>query len=34
MPDEKVLQVEILIWVCAFCAIAELCIFLRSNYNR
>lgn len=34
MPDEKVLQVAILIWGCAFCAIAALCIFLSSNYNR
>ncbi|VEJ97437.1 Uncharacterised protein [uncultured Blautia sp.] len=32
MPDEKVLQVAILIWGCAFCAIAALCIFLSSNY--
>lgn len=34
MPDEKVLQVAILIWGCAFCAIAALCIFLSSNYDR
>ena len=34
MPDEKVLQVAILIWGCVFCAIAALCIFLSSNYNR
>ena len=26
MPDEKVLQVAILIWGCAFCAIAALCM--------
>ena len=26
MPDEKVLQVAILIWGCVFCAIAALCI--------
>ena len=34
MPDEKVLQVAILIWGCVFCAIAALCIFLSSNYDR
>ena len=34
MPDEKVLQVAILIWGCAFCAIAALCIFLSSNYEK
>ena len=34
MPDEKVLQVAILIWGCAFCAIAAICIFLSSNYDR
>ena len=34
MPDEKVLQIAILIWGCAFCAIAALCIFLSSNYDR
>lgn len=34
MPDEKVLQVAILIWRCVFCAIAALCIFLSSNYDR
>lgn len=34
MPDDKVLQVAILIWGCAFCAIAALCIFLSSNYDR
>ena len=34
MPDEKVLQVAILIWGCAFCAIAALCMFLSSNYDR
>ncbi len=34
MLDEKVLQVAILIWGCAFCAIAALCIFLSSNYDR
>lgn len=34
MPDEKVLQVAILTWGCAFCAIAALCIFLSSNYDR
>lgn len=34
MPDEKVLQVAILIWGCVFCAIAVLCIFLSSNYDR
>ncbi|MBE5704885.1 MAG: hypothetical protein EGS62_11940 [Ruminococcus sp.] len=34
MPDEKVLQVAILIWGCAFCAIAALCIFLSSNYFK
>ena len=27
MPDEKVLQVAILIWGCVFCAIAAICIF-------
>ena len=26
MPDEKVLQVAILIWGCVFCAIAALCM--------
>lgn len=34
MPDTKVLQVTILIWGCAFCAIAALCIFLSSNYDK
>ena len=34
MPDEKVLQVAILILGCVFCAIAALCIFLSSNYDR
>ena len=34
MPDEKVLQVAILIWGCVFCAIAAICIFLSSNYDR
>lgn len=34
MLDEKVLQVAILIWGCVFCAIAALCIFLSSNYDR
>lgn len=34
MPDEKVLQVAILIWGCVFCAIAALRIFLSSNYDR
>lgn len=34
MPDNKVLQVAILIWGCAFCAIAALCIFLSSNYDK
>lgn len=34
MPDEKVLQVAILIWGCVFCAIAALYIFLSSNYDR
>ena len=34
MLDEKVLQVAILIWGCAFCAIAAICIFLSSNYDR
>ena len=34
IPDEKVLQVAILIWGCVFCAIAALCIFLSSNYDR
>ena len=34
MPDEKVLQVAILIWGCVFCAIVALCIFLSSNYDR
>ena len=34
MPDDKVLQVAILIWGCAFCAIAALCMFLSSNYDR
>ena len=34
MPDGKVLQVAILIWGCVFCAIAALCIFLSSNYDR
>ena len=34
MPDEKVLQAAILIWGCVFCAIAALCIFLSSNYDR
>ena len=34
MPDEKVLQVAILIWGCVFCATAALCIFLSSNYDR
>ena len=34
MPDEIVLQVAILIWGCVFCAIAALCIFLSSNYDR
>lgn len=34
MPDDKVLQVAILIWGCVFCAIAALCIFLSSNYDR
>lgn len=34
MPDEKVLQVAILIWGCVFCAIAALCMFLSSNYDR
>lgn len=26
MPDEKVLQVAILIWGCVFCVIAALCM--------
>lgn len=34
MLDEKVLQVAILIWGCVFCAIAAICIFLSSNYDR
>ena len=34
MSDDKVLQVAILIWGCAFCAIAALCMFLSSNYDR
>ena len=34
MPDDKVLQVAILIWGCVFCAIAAICIFLSSNYDR
>ena len=34
MPDTKVVQIAILIWGCAFCAIAALCIFLSSNYDR
>ena len=34
MPYDKVLQVAILIWGCAFCAIAALCMFLSSNYDR
>ena len=34
MPDDKVLQVAILIWGCAFCAIAALCMFQSSNYDR
>ena len=34
MPDNRVLQVAILIWGCAFCAIAALCMLLSSNYDR
>ena len=31
---KNVLQVAILIWGCVFCAIAAICIFLSSNYDR
>ena len=34
MPDKRVLQVAILVWGCAFCAIAALCMFLSSNYDK
>lgn len=34
MPDNRGLQVAILIWGCAFCAIAALCMLLSSNYDR
>ena len=37
MPDEKVLQVAILIWGCVFCAIAALCmraLQLLSNHKN
>ena len=34
MPDNRDLQVAILIWGCAFCAIAALCMLLSSNYDK
>lgn len=34
MPDNRGLQVAILIWGCAFCTIAALCMLLSSNYDR
>ena len=34
MPDNRVLQIAILVWGGAFCAIAALCMFLSSNYDK
>lgn len=34
MPDNRFLQIVILVWGCAFCAIAALCMFLSNNYDR
>lgn len=34
MPDNRFLQIVILIWGCAFCAIAAVCMLLSSNYEK
>ena len=34
MTDNRVMQVAILVWGCAFCVIAAICMLLSSNYDK
>ena len=34
MTDNRALQVAILVWGCAFCVIAAICMLLSSNYDK